>query len=162
MRDDSSVDSAVIGAIRHYLYQTGQLLNLVLRRPDAKELLAVRLAPDTFDTGFHFAVAIQFAARALCLPSGGPVPEIVEPYNEDSLRSLYKEVTQGIDPVTSLDWNEKLLHIAGEAQLEQVTADYVVRFAYPNMLFHFTQAYAGLRHAGLQIGKADFDGFHRY
>ncbi len=162
MRDDPSVDSAVIDAIKHYLNQTGQLLDVVLRRPDAKELLAVRLAPDTFDTGFHFAVAIQFAARALCLPLGRPVPEIVEPYNEDSLRSLYKEVTQGIESVTSLDWNEKLLHIAGEAQLDQVTADYVVRFAYPNMLFHFTQAYAGLRHAGLHIGKADFDGFHRY
>jgi len=44
------------------------------------------------------------------------------------------------------------------AELTGDPTDYIARFAFPNMLFHLSAGYAGLRHGGMQIGKADFDG----
>ncbi|MET1416140.1 DUF1993 family protein [Roseibium sp. HPY-6] len=162
MNEQTGPDEALVAAVGHYLDQSGKLLKLVSDQPNADELLAIQLAPDAFDTGFHLAVAIQFAARALCLPVGHPVPEIVEPYSLKSLRSLHEDVRTAINQIPPIDWDSNVSHIAGEAELTQRAADYVVCFAFPNMLFHFTQAYAGLRHAGLKIGKADFDGLHKY
>jgi uncharacterized protein len=36
--------------------------------------------------------------------------------------------------------------------------DYLFYFAMPNFYFHITTAYAILRHAGVELGKADFIG----
>jgi uncharacterized protein len=36
--------------------------------------------------------------------------------------------------------------------------DYLLKFVTPNFYFHYTTAYAILRHNGVQIGKADFIG----
>ena len=36
--------------------------------------------------------------------------------------------------------------------------DYLLKFVIPNFYFHYTTAYAILRHNGVQIGKADFIG----
>lgn len=155
-------DDVLISSIRHYLDQSGKLLEIVTQRPDAADLLAVQLAPDTFDTGFHLAVAIQFAARAVCIPGGATVPEIIEPYSITSLHSLHREVLEALDNAHSIHWTSKVSHVAGNVHMTQTAADYVLRFAFPNMLFHLSQAYAGLRLSGLAIGKADFDGLHEY
>lgn len=162
MTGNCQFDDALSPAIEYYLEQTSKLLETVAKQPNSKELLAVQLAPDAFDTGFHLAVAIQFAARTLCLPAGHPVPRIVEPYSLSSLRSLHQDVSEALHSAPSFDWNSEVTHVAGKAKLKQSAADYVIRFAFPNMLFHLSQAYAGLRHAGLNIGKADFDGQHEY
>lgn len=162
MNEETGPGEALVAAVGRYLDQSGKLLKLVSDQANADELLAIQLAPDAFDTGFHLAVAIQFAARALCLPVGHPVPEIVEPCSLQSLRSLHEDVLSAINRVPPIDWNGNVSHTAGDAHLTQRATDYVACFAFPNMLFHFTQAYAGLRHAGLEIGKADFDGLHVY
>lgn len=135
---------------------------MIVQQSNAVELLATKLAPDAFDTGFHLAVGMQFAARALCLPVGAPVPEIAEPYSAQSLRSLYQNVRAPVQTAPPIDWSKQVAHVAGEASLRQSAGDYVIQFAYPNMLFHLSQAYAGLRLAGLDVGKEDFDGLHQY
>ena len=53
-------------------------------------------------------------------------------------------------------------HRAGFADLTQTAPDYLHQFALPNLWFHLTMAYATLRHAGVPLGKADFDGLHSY
>ena len=53
-------------------------------------------------------------------------------------------------------------HMAGEANLDQEITDYLVSFAIPNLWFHLSMAYAILRARNVAIGKADFDGRHRY
>jgi hypothetical protein len=55
-----------------------------------------------------------------------------------------------------------IAHRAGEADLVQDGATYLHCFAIPNLWFHLGMAYAILRTEGLSIGKADFDGWHRY
>lgn len=129
----SETDSALIAAIHHYHLQAGHLLDVLERSDVARELLHVQLAPDGFDTGFHLAVAIQFAARALCIPKGIPAPEIQEPYSLTSLRTLHSNVAANIANVRELNWAEDLVHVAGEAELHQPVADYVARFALPRV-----------------------------
>lgn len=157
-----TAEAALVRSVAHYLDQANHLLVLLENEPEAEALMAIQLAPDSFDTGFHLAVAIQFAARALCLPAGTTVPEIAEPYSLSSLRKLHVAVTASINEVPEPDWTAQVRHLAGMGQLEQSAADYIARFALPNMLFHLTMAYAGLRHGGIKLGKADFDGLHVY
>jgi hypothetical protein len=124
--------------------------------------LAIRLAPDMFDTGFQFAVAIRFAGRALAPPAGIEVPDIPEAAGIDGLLAFCDEIGELIEPLGVAGMRPTVLHQAGEAELEQGAAGYVTCFALPNMLFHLSMGYAGLRHGGMDIGKADFDGFHVY
>lgn len=162
MTDTYDLSASLTTAIVHYLDRSGRLLDIVFHQPNAMKLLATKLAPDAFDTGFHLAIGMQFAARALCLPVGAPIPEIVEPYSAQSLRSLYQDVQAAVENAPPIDWSKEIAHVAGVASLRQSAGVYLIRFAYPNMLFHLSQAYAGLRLTGLDVGKADFDGLHQY
>lgn len=149
-------------AVKYYLSQIGHILEKLPSDGDAARMLAVRLSPDMFDTGFNFAIAIQFAARALCPPAELEVPEIPDEYTYESLMGYKDQISNLIAPISADDVVNRVSHVAGEAELEQGPADYIVRFALPNMIFHMTLAYAGLRHSGLVIGKSDFDGLHSY
>ncbi|MGB3555916.1 MAG: DUF1993 family protein [Jannaschia sp.] len=148
--------------VRYYLDRIRRLLDRIGAEPDTARLLSIRLAPDMFDTGFHLAVAIRFAARALCPPAGLDVPEIPEEIDRGTLAEFGTAVAHLTAPIRATDLVQPVNHRAGEARLVQDPADYVLRFALPNMLFHLSLAHAGLRHGGMAIGKADFDGLHRY
>jgi hypothetical protein len=157
-----TTSDSLVRSVDHYLDQAERLLTKLDHEPEAEALMAIRLAPDSFDTGFHLAVAIQFAARALCLPAGMKVPEIEEPYSLASLRALHLAVAASIHDARSSNWIAQVEHVAGKARLEQSTPDYIALFALPNMLFHLSMAYAGLRLGGVKLGKANFDGLHEY
>ena len=157
-----AIADAVPKTVKYYLDRIGHILELLSRERDADGLLSVRLAPDSFETGFNFAIAIQFAARALCPPAGMQVPEIPDEFTCESLLGFKDEIEQLIEPIAASDLSGPVSHKAGAAVLDQDPADYVVRFALPNMIFHVAMGYAGLRHGGMKIGKADFDGLHEY
>lgn len=148
--------------VKHYLDRIDQILLLLEDEPEAERLLSIRLAPDMFETGFNFAIAIQFAARALCLPAKIELPEIPDTYTVADLVRFSDEVSTLIEPISKADFGPTVSHKAGDAELVQTTAEYVSCFALPNMIFHMSVSYAGLRHGGMKIGKADFDGFHIY
>ncbi|MEL7216678.1 MAG: DUF1993 family protein [Pseudomonadota bacterium] len=156
------VDHATPDAVRHYLERAGHLVQVIADAPDPERCLAVQLAPDMFDTGFNLAVGIGFAARALCPPAGLDVPPLPEPVTLSVLHALHREVTAIIGPINAADLTRHVEHVAGEARLSHAPADYITRFALPNMIFHLTLAYAALRQHGLPLGKADFDGLHIY
>ena len=155
-------DEAIADAVRHYLARVAALLDWVETAPDPARLLATTLAPDMFDTGTHMAVAIGFAGRALATPAEMGVPDIPEDASVPDLRRYLSEIEALVAGRVVHADGAPIRHIAGEADLMQDPADYLARFAFPNMLFHLSLAYAGLRAAGLAIGKADFDGLHRY
>lgn len=160
--DPEAFAAAVQDTVKYYLGRTGRLLERVSREPERDRLLAVRLAPDMFDTAFQFALAIRFAARALMPPAGLDAPGVPEAPTLDDLMAYLEEIEEAVDPLRLSDMGATVIHRAGEADLEQGVAGYVTCFALPNMLFHLSMAYAGLRHGGMAIGKADFDGFHVY
>ncbi len=146
----------------HYLSRCRHLLQIVAAQEDASRLLYLKLTPDTFDTGFHLAVAIQFAARGVCPSAGRPVPEIPDVTSVGALLTFEAETRALLETIPHGDMTCEVRHTAGDTQLTQDAPDYVVRFALPNMIFHMTIAYAALRQHGLPIGKADFDGLHVY
>ena len=159
---NTSFDDATTQSVKYYLNRISHILKKLSREPDPERLLAIRLAPDMFDTGLNFAIAIQFAARALCPPAGIDVPEIPDRYTCETLLAFQGEISELIRPISMNDLRYDVSHVAGEAELKQKPAEYVACFALPNMLFHLSLGYAGLRHGGITIGKADFDGFHVY
>ncbi|TFL19881.1 DUF1993 family protein [Jannaschia formosa] len=154
--------AAIPDTVKYYLGRTGRLLEKVAGTPDRDRLLALRLAPDMFDTAHQFALTIRFAGRALLPPAGRAVPDLPEARGADDLMAFLEEIEEAIDPIRVADMGTRVTHRAGEADLEQGVAGYVTCFALPNMLFHLSMAYAGLRHGGMELGKADFDGFHAY
>lgn len=164
MEDEQHLDLAgsIPKTVKHYLDRIRQILLLLESEPEAERLLSVRLAPDMFDTGFNFAIAVQFAARALCLPAKIELLDIPDTYSVATLLRFSDEVSILIEPISDADFAPSVSHRAGDAELVQTTAEYVSCFALPNMIFHFSVSYAGLRHGGMNIGKADFDGFHIY
>ena len=153
---------AVPETVRYYLDRIAHVLEMLSREPDPQRFLAIRLAPDSLETAVNFAIAIRFAARVLCPPAGREPPDLPDVYTCESLLSYKAAIDRIIAPIAASDLRHPVSHIAGLAQIEQEPADYITRFALPNMIFHFTMAYAGLRHGGMRIGKADFDGQHRY
>lgn len=148
--------------IHHYLLQIEKLIDVVEASPDGDRLWYTKLAPDMLDTGFNLAVATGFAGRALCLPAGIAVPDIPTHFTCESLKAHHQQIRALISPISLDDLATPVRHRAGDAEVEQEVGDYILRFALPNMIFHMSIAYAGLRHAGLEIGKADFDGLHIY
>ncbi|MCR9195566.1 MAG: DUF1993 domain-containing protein [Hyphomonas sp.] len=153
---------ATTQSIKYYLDRTEHLIARCAQDHDPDRPLAIRLAPDMLDTGFNFALAIQFAARALCPPAGLAVPEIPDIRTCETLLRFKRDVSDLIAPIGVDDLARTVDHTAGDAALTQASADYVARFAVPNMIFHLSIAYAGLRHGGMDIGKSDFDGLHAY
>ena len=160
MSDELS--NAVVGSVKYYLSRIEHILSRLKDDPDAARYLEVKLAQDMLDTGFNFAVAIKFAARALCPPAELDMPEIPEDKTCATLLAYVEEVRRVIHPITADQARASVTHIAGEGELHQSAEDYITEFALPNMIFHISIAYAGLRHAGFDIGKADFDGLHVY
>jgi hypothetical protein len=156
------VTNATTDTVKHYLARTGHILRKLQAEPDEKRLLSVSLTPSMFDTGFNFAIAIQFAARALCPPSDVVVPEIPDIYTSKTLLTFHQDVTDLVSPITASDLVQSVAHTAGEAELTHDPATYIAQFALPNMIFHLSLSYAGLRHGGMTLGKADFDGLHIY
>ncbi|MEP3275173.1 MAG: DUF1993 family protein [Stappiaceae bacterium] len=148
--------------IHHYLGRTAHLLNLLCKEQEPDQLLGIKLAPDMLDTGLNFAIAIGFAARALCPPAGLQAPDIPDEITCTTLQDYQRDIAALIKPIRATDLKAPVSHTAGEAELIQDPAEYVTQFALPNMIFHLSMGYAGLRYGGMKIGKADFDGFHAY
>ena len=155
-------DTALTDAVKAYVGRAAHILERLAGTPDPEALLAVRLAEDAFPTGLHFAVAIQYAARALCPPAGRALPDFPEEPNLPVLRAFAADVSALIENIGPDDLTRTVTHAAGLAELTHTPADYIARYAFPNMIFHLSIGYAGLRLGGIDIGKADFDGLHRY
>lgn len=160
--DGAALFAATVPVVRHYL---GRLDAIVAKAADAD--LGRRLAEDVFPAGVQFRTAQVFALRAVFPTLGREVPKLAHAGQTKAvLAARSGEVRALLDPLTPADFRgagaRPVTHTAGQATLTQPGADYVTRFALPNLLFHLVTGYATLRAAGVALGKADFDGLHRY
>jgi len=156
--------TASVPVFLHYLDQMAAIL---ARLDVTPEVLEHRLAPDMAPASAQFATAINFSLRT-CLKLAGKkvsgVPQV------DASREILADWLQlartklaGLKPEDFADAEARVIqHRAGVAFLSQSGADYLNLFGLPNFMFHYAMAYANLRAAGLDIGKADFDGLHDY
>ena len=133
------------------------------RKIEPQVLLTARLAPDMY----HFTRQVQIATDHA---KGGPArlaglepPKFED--NEASFGDLKARVAKVQAYLATLkpaqiDGSEerKIVLKFGPREFEFVGLPYLTMFVLPNFYFHYTTAYAILRHNGVDVGKRDFVG----
>lgn len=133
------------------------------RKFDPQVLLQARLAPDMF----HFTRQVQIATgHATGCPArlaGLEPPKFDD--QENSFADLRTRLAQAQAFLATLrpeqiDGSEerRIVLKFGPREFEFTGLPYLMQFALPNFHFHYTTAYAILRHNGVELGKRDFLG----
>ncbi len=129
---------------------------------DAANLLNARLAPDQF----HFIRQVQIlcdTAKAFPAKMSGKEPPKHED-NETTIVALKDRVQRTVQYLQSFKpgdfkgWESQKVTNPRREGKYMVGSEWAIQHAIPNFYFHFTTAYAILRHNGLDIGKRDYLG----
>ena len=167
-----SLHAASVPVFRRYLEQLSSLVQIGEAHchrceQDPSDLLQARLADDMLPFYKQVEVAVNFSFR-VCYPLAGlPIPDYVG--YELSFEGLQSYISRGLALLAALDpadfdpATERVIQAeAGEGRFDIPASEYLLQYGLPNHLFHFSMAYAILRHLGAPVGKRDFDGFHVY
>jgi len=125
-------------------------------------LLQSRLAPDMFPLLRQIQATCDQAKYAAARAAGKDAPS--HPDNEqtvDDLRKRIATVVSYLDTFTKSDFEGTSARTVSLPRWEgksMTATDYFIEHAIPNFFFHFTTAYAILRHNGVDIGKRDYLG----
>lgn len=137
------------------------------RGATAPSLLDAALAPDMLPFATQVEIACNFTLRASFPLAGRAIP----PYGDydrswDGLQQRLERARSLLTGLSPADFEHATTRTvqaeAGQATHAMPASDYLLHYASPNFFFHVSAAYAILRHAGVAVGKADFDGFHAY
>jgi hypothetical protein len=133
------------------------------RKIDPAVLLSARLAPDMFPLTRQIQIACDFA-KGTCARLAGVEPPKFED-NETSFADFQARIAKTRQFVATLtaaqiDGSEdRQINVkAGPRELSFKGLAYLTGYALPNFFFHYTTAYAILRHNGLELSKPDFIG----
>jgi uncharacterized protein len=163
---------ATVPVLTRYITHLGRMLgkaqtHATSRQIDPATILQARLAPDMLPLATQVEIAANFVFR-LCAPlAAQPLP----PHGAHgaSFESLQARLTQALEFMASLKPEQmtspaprNLSSQAGQAMVTVDESTFITQYALPNFFFHVSMAYAILRHQGIALGKADFDGFHVY
>ncbi|MCC7249707.1 MAG: DUF1993 domain-containing protein [Lysobacter sp.] len=151
-----------------------RLAGLLDRAEDARRgdtagmaaLLEARLAPEMLPLRTQAEIVCNFALRTAFPLAGEPVPDYGEfPNDLVGLRARIARTHALLDDLAPERFDDAARLVrdrAGDADVVLPAERFLFEYALPNVLFHLSMAYAILRAQGVPIGKADFDGFHRY
>jgi hypothetical protein len=132
------------------------------RKFDTANFLGLRLAPDMLPFVRQIQISSDTAKGAMARLSGSEIPSWED--NEASFADLRARIRKTIDYVngfapTQIDGSEgraiTIPRRVGEP-LQFNGESFLKHFALPNFFFHVTTTYALLRHAGVELGKADY------
>jgi uncharacterized protein len=163
---------STVPVLRRYLRQLDAMLaaaeqHATLQHTDPQALLNARLHDSMRPLHDQVCIAANFAFRLgapLTRSTPPPCPEV--PATFHALRRRVAEAIAFADSVSphAMQGGESLLvtDIAGQAEVHLSGTRFAHAYALPNFFFHLCMAYAILRHEGVPLGKADFDGFHQY
>ena len=131
------------------------------------DVLQARLAPDMHPFASQVRIAADFALRACAPLAGVATPD--HGAAETDLAGLARRIDAASDflralPAARFDGaaGRRVTEQAGAARLDLEGDTFLFHYALPNFFFHVSMAYANVRALGVDIGKADFDGFHHY
>lgn len=133
------------------------------REIDAQVFLNGRIAPDMLSLTKQVQIMTDMAKGGACRLAGQELPSW--PDDEQSFADLHARIAKTQALLNSFkpedfdgaeDRSIELKFPGGE--LKFTGNDYFLNFVVPNFYFHYTTAYAILRHNGVQIGKRDFLG----
>lgn len=150
----------------HYLERLQHWLALVEQTQDSA-ILSARLAPEMLPFANQVRAAARFALRGAFPLFDKALP--AAPENSPSFTGLQREVAEIRQLILALPQTERitpsretLAETAGFAQVEMPADSFLSRYLLPNFFFHLSMVYAIARQQGVPLGKADFDGYHRY
>ena len=135
--------------------------NAAQRKFDASVLLTARLAPDMLPLTRQVQIASDIAKNSVARLAGQQPPRFED--TESSIEQLRARIARTIDflnsvPASALEGSETrdVKLPLGERTLEFKGADFLQRWAIPNVFFHVVTAYDILRHNGVDLGKRDY------
>jgi uncharacterized protein len=158
--------AAAVPPVLQALDRAGALLAGIVATDAPDAVLGARLVPGMFGAAGQLRTVTNFALRATFPLTGKPIPR--GDFRDDACglqgRIIFARAEiEGLQPGDFTGAETRVIrHRAGEADLEQAGAEYLHLFALPNLWFHLSMAYAICRQQGMDIGKADFDGWHSY
>jgi uncharacterized protein len=147
-----------LGGLRHVLEKAKA--HCTKAGIEESDLLESRLAPDMFPLVKQVQVATDNTKGAVARLSGGEAPKFED--TETTIEELLARIDKTIEYVRSVPES----NYAGAADRQVVLPyfngkymtgfDYAREYAIPNVFFHISIAYALVRQAGADIGKADY------
>ena len=134
------------------------------RKFDANNYLGLRLAPDMLPLVRQVQIASDAAKACMSRLAGTEIPKWED--NEASLDDLRARIRRTIEHVQSFavqqlegaDSRRISVPMRSGDALQFDGETFLKHYAMPNFYFHATTTYALLRHAGVELGKADFLG----
>lgn len=133
------------------------------RKFDPNNYLTARLAPDMLPFSVQVRIACDGAKAAAANLSGKDAPKHEDTeVTFDDLRLRIRKCVAWLQSLEPADFAattpEKPLHLPYPAGKGMKAGDYILSRQIPNVYFHIVTAYALLRSAGVEIGKADYLG----
>jgi hypothetical protein len=134
------------------------------RKFDPNNYLGLRLVPDMLPLSRQIQIASDGAKGCMSRLAGAEIPKWED--NEASLDELRARIRKTVAHVQSFSAaqidgsDDRAISVpmrSGDA-LQFTGETFLKHFAMPNFFFHATTSYALLRHAGVELGKADFLG----
>jgi len=137
--------------------------NAEARKIDLSVFINARLAPDMLTLPAQIQIATDAAKGAGARLAGVEVPSFED--KETTFPELQARIARTIDFLKDLkaeqiDGSEErtiTLKLRGN-EVNFTGMNYLLNFALPNFWFHYTTAYAILRHNGVDLGKMDYLG----
>ena len=134
------------------------------RKFDPNNYLGLRLAPDMLPFVRQIQICSDGAKGCMSRLAGTEIPKWED--NESTLDELRARIRRTLDHVQSFgpaqldgsDSREIAIPMRSGDTLRFDGESFLKYFALPNFYFHATTTYALLRHAGVELGKADFLG----
>jgi len=134
------------------------------RKFDPNNYLGLRLAPDMLPFARQIQITSDTAKGCMSRLAGSEIPKWED--NEASLDDLRARIRKTVDHVQAFaveqidgsDGRAISIPMRSGEPLQFTGETYLKHFALPNFFFHATTAYALLRHAGVDLAKADFLG----
>jgi hypothetical protein len=127
-----------------------------------------RLHADMFPLLQQAKIAIGFTLRTTCPMAGREIVSFSAENQDETFESVFAELAATISYLSAIPddaLRQAPLTVdtaAGFADLHLPGDEYYLMYAMPNFFFHYAMVYAIARQAGVPIGKADFDGYHKY
>ncbi len=133
------------------------------RKIDPSVLINARLAPDMFALAKQVQIACDFAKGAPARLAGLEPPKFED--NETTFAELLARVDKtrksmaGYSAALIDGSEERQIKLKfGPQEMEFTGLVYLLNVVMPNFYFHYTMAYAILRHNGLELVKRDYLG----
>jgi len=133
-----------------------------VKKFDPNVLLQARLAPDMFPFVRQVQATCDSAKFAAARLAGKEAPS--HPDTEqtvDELKQRIASVVAYLDGFSAKDFegtDDRVVALPRWEGKSLTATTYFVEHAQPNFYFHYTTAYALLRHNGVEVGKRDYLG----